>query len=141
MIIGIPRETAQGERRVAAVPETVGLLRKAGLEIAVEPGAGTEAGFPDAACDQPGASLRADAIAAADIVLKVAPPSPEETNRFREGATLIGFLAPYANAAGLQALAARSVTAFAMERMPRITRAQSMDALSAMSTIAGYRAA
>src|SRR5207249_2241058 len=84
--------------------------------------------------------LGPEALAAADVLLKVQPPTPEETGEVKEGAVLIGLLAPYTNGAGLRALAARRVTAFAMELMPRITRAQSMDALSAMSTVSGYKA-
>lgn len=141
MIIGVPRETTAGERRVALVPELVAPLQKAGWEVAVEARAGASAGFPDAAFEQAGAKLLADVLADADVVLKVAPPSAEETARLKVGAVLIGFLAPTTNAEGLLGLAARNVTAFAMERMPRIARAQPMDALSAMSTVAGYRAA
>jgi NAD(P) transhydrogenase subunit alpha len=141
MIIGVPRETAAGERRVALVPEMLPTLRKNNLEIAVEPGAGVAAGFPDAAYAEAGANLQADALAVADMVVKVAPPTADETARQKEGAAIICFLSPASNAAGLQALASRRINAFAMERMPRITRAQPMDALSAMSTVAGYRAA
>src|SRR5260221_2571167 len=141
MIVGVPREQTAGERRVALVPEMLPALRKANLEVVVEPGAGVAAGFADAAYQEAGAKLQEDVLSTADIVLKVAPPTQEEIGRLKEGATLIGFLSPATNAAGLQALAARSITAFAMERMPRITRAQPMDALSAMSTRSGYRAA
>src|SRR5262249_4870104 len=129
-----------GERRVALVPDLVPRLTRAGLEVLVEPGAGAEAGFPDPAYQGQGARLEHEALARADVALKVQPPTPEEAGRLREGATLIGLLQPYANAPGIQALAARKVTAFAMELMPRITRAQAMDALSAMSTVAGYKA-
>src|SRR5438477_134026 len=87
-----------------------------------------------------GARLEADVLGQADVVLKVQPPTAAEIGAFKEGATLIAFLQPYSNGAGIQALAGRKVTAFAMELMPRITRAQSMDALSAMSTVAGYKA-
>jgi NAD(P) transhydrogenase subunit alpha len=139
MIVGIPREITPGERRVAAVPETAAALKKAGLDVVLEPDAGAAAGFPDAAYQA--ARVQPNVLGTADIVLKVAPPTAEETGRIKEGAILIGLLAPYANADGLAKLAARNVSAFAMERMPRITRAQSMDALSAMSTVAGYRAA
>jgi NAD(P) transhydrogenase subunit alpha len=140
MIVSVPKETALGERRVALVPELAAKLKKAGLEVVVESGAGAAAGFPDAAYTDNGARLAPDAFGAADVVLKVQPPTVEEIGRMSEGATLIGFLQPYSNAAGIQALAGRGVTAFAMELMPRITRAQSMDALSAMSTVAGYKA-
>jgi NAD(P) transhydrogenase subunit alpha len=140
MIVGVPKETVPGERRVALVPDLVAKLSKAGVEVVVQAGAGEAAGFADVAYGEQGARLVPDAFDHADVVLKVQPPTPEEIGRIKEGATLIGFLQPYANAAGIQALAARRVTAFAMELMPRITRAQSMDALSAMSTVAGYKA-
>jgi proton-translocating NAD(P)+ transhydrogenase subunit alpha len=106
----------------------------------VQPGAGAAASFPDASYRDKGARLEADVFDRADVLLKVQPPTAEETSRVREGATLIGFLQPYANLAGIRSLAERRVTSFAMELMPRITRAQSMDALSAMSTVAGYKA-
>lgn len=141
MIIAVPRESAAGERRVSLVPELVPSLRQAGWEIAVEPSAGLAAGFADAAYEQAGAKLRADVWHGADVILKVAPPSPDEIARMKEGAAIIGFLSPATEAAGLEALAARNAAAFAMERMPRISRAQAMDALSAMGTVAGYRAA
>jgi NAD(P) transhydrogenase subunit alpha len=140
MIVGIPKEIIPGERRVALVPELVVKLSKAGLEVLVQPGAGTSAGFLDPSYQEQGARLEPDVLARADIILKVQPPTAEEINSLREGATLISFLQPYSNAAGLQALGARRITAFSMELMPRITRAQSMDALSAMSTVSGYRA-
>jgi NAD(P) transhydrogenase subunit alpha len=140
MIVGVPLETAPGERRVALVPDLVPKLTAAGLEVHVQQGAGAAAGFLDDAYRDKGARLEADVFANADILLKAQPPSPGETGALKEGATLIGFLQPYSNTAGIRALADRKVTAFAMELMPRITRAQSMDALSAMSTIAGYKA-
>ena len=140
MIVGVPKETVAGESRVALVPDLVTRLTKAGLEVLVQPGAGESAGFPDADFRDKGARLQEDVNAAADILLKVQPPTAEEIGRLREGATLIGFLQAYANASGIRALAARKVAAFAMELMPRITRAQSMDALSAMSTVSGYKA-
>src|SRR5437588_12654336 len=107
MIVGIPRETSPGERRVALVPDTAAALKKAGLDVALEPDAGAAAGFPDAAYQA--ARIQPDVLAAAEIVLKVAPPTPEETARLKEGAILIGFLNPFANTAGLQALAGRNV--------------------------------
>src|SRR5262249_54083127 len=106
---------------------------------ALEPDAGAAAGFPDAAYQA--VRVQPDVVATADIVLKVAPPTAQETSRIKEGAILIGLLAPYANADGLTKLAARNVSAFAMERMPRIPRVQSVVALSATTTVAGYRAA
>jgi NAD(P) transhydrogenase subunit alpha len=139
MIVGVPRETAAGERRVALVPDLVPPLTRAGLQVLVQPGAGAAAGFADQAYLDKGARLGPEAFQA-DVLLKVQPPTAEETGQIKDGATLIGFLQPYANASGIRALAGRRVTAFAMELMPRITRAQPMDALSAMSTVAGYKA-
>jgi NAD(P) transhydrogenase subunit alpha len=119
----------------------VSSLRKANLEVVVEAGAGAQAGFTDAAYESAGAKLDTAVWQNSDIVLKVAPPTSAEIASIKDGAALIGFLNAASNAPGLNELASRNVAAFAMERMPRITRAQSMDALSAMSTVAGYRAA
>jgi NAD(P) transhydrogenase subunit alpha len=140
MIVGVPKETAEGERRVALVPELVSKLTKAGLQIFVESRAGVSAGFPDTVYQQQGASLDSNILSRVDIVLKVQPPTSSEIQSMKEGALLIGFLAPYNQPEMIKALAARKTTAFAMELMPRITRAQSMDALSAMSTVSGYKA-
>jgi NAD(P) transhydrogenase subunit alpha len=140
MIVGVPKETAPGERRVALVPDLVSQLQKAGLQVVVQRDAGAAAGYLDSAYSQKGARIEADALGSADAVLKVQPPSVEEIARIKEGAALVGFLTPYSNSAAIKALARRKITAFAMELMPRITRAQPMDALSAMSTVAGYKA-
>ncbi len=140
MIIGVPRETVPGERRVALVPDLVARLVQAKMEVVVQSGAGTSAGFLDAAYADKGARIEPEVLAKADVVIKVQPPTAEEIAQIKSGATLISFLQPYTNATGIQALAGRQVTAFSMELMPRITRAQSMDALSAMSTVAGYKA-
>jgi proton-translocating NAD(P)+ transhydrogenase subunit alpha len=140
MIVGIPRETTAGERRVALVPDLVARLAKAGLDVLLEKGAGQAAGFPDASYEEKGARLGPDALGPADVVLKVQPPTAQEIARLKEGAVLIGLLQPYSSAETMKALAARKVTAFAMELLPRITRAQPMDALSAMSTVSGYKA-
>ena len=140
MIVSVPKETVQDERRVALVPELVPKLIQAGLEVVIQTGAGAEAGFPDAAYAHKGARIESEVFDRADILLKVQAPTTEEINRMQEGSILIGLLQPYSNGSGIKALAARQVTAFSMELMPRITRAQSMDALSAMSTIAGYKA-
>src|SRR5262245_42668414 len=118
MMVGIPKEHTAGERRVALVPDLVPKLAKVGMEVAVQTGAGEAAGFPDAGYAEKGARLEPDVLAAADVVLKVQPPTVEEAGRLKEGATLIGFLQVYANAEGIRALAARRVTAFAMELMP-----------------------
>jgi H+-translocating NAD(P) transhydrogenase subunit alpha len=140
MIVGVPKETAPGERRVALIPDLVARLTKAGLQVLVQSGAGEAAGFLDSAYRDQGAAIEPDVLARADILLKVQPPTAAEIGQVKEGATLIGFLQPYTNTADIQALAGRQVTAFSMELMPRITRAQSMDVLSAMSTVAGYKA-
>jgi NAD(P) transhydrogenase subunit alpha len=140
MIVGVPTEVMPGERRVALVPDLVPKLARGRLEVILQQGAGAAAGFPDAAYREQGARTEPDVLGLADILLKVQPPTAEEVARLKEGAMLIGFLQPYGNTAGIQALAARKVTAFAMELMPRITRAQAMDALSAMSTVSGYKA-
>ena len=140
MIVGVPKETTPGERRVALVPELVPKIAKAGVDVVIEPGAGEAAGFPDASYADQGARLDADVLAGADVVLKVQPPTLAEVERLKAGATVIGLLQPFASDAVIRALATRGVTAFAMELMPRIARAQSMDALSAMSTVAGYKA-
>lgn len=140
MVIGVPTEVVPGERRVALVPELIPKLRQAGLDVIVQTGAGEAAGFPDSAYAEKGARLEPEVLSRAEILLKVQPPTSEEVAELREGATLVGFLHPYTTATDFRGLAARKVTAFAMELMPRITRAQSMDALSAMSTVAGYKA-
>src|SRR5437763_639577 len=133
-------EVIDGEHIQENALRVCGHLKDAGLQVVVQPDAGTAAGYADAAYRDQGARLADDALTSADVPLTVQPPTVEEAGRLKEGVTLIGFLQPYGNAAGIQALAARKVTAFAMELMPRITRAQPMDALSAMSTVSGYKA-
>ncbi len=144
MRVGIPKETAAGERRVAIVPEIVARLASAGFELLVETGAGEAASFPDAAYAEAGATIvrsAAELYAGAEIVVKVQKPSEEEVAALREGTVLIAFLQPLTDAEGIGRLAGRGVTAFAMESIPRISRAQTMDALSSQSTVAGYKAA
>ncbi|HEY2074584.1 MAG TPA: Re/Si-specific NAD(P)(+) transhydrogenase subunit alpha [Gaiellaceae bacterium] len=136
MRVGVARETAPGERRVALVPETAGKLAGAGFEVAVEADAGAAASFPDAAYTEAGVAIGSPWEA--DVVVTVRRPDPA---RLREGQLLIGFLDPLSDRAGVDALAARGVTAFAMESIPRITRAQSMDALSSQATVSGYKGA
>jgi H+-translocating NAD(P) transhydrogenase subunit alpha len=137
MKIGVPSETAQAERRVALVPEVVRKLTASGHAVVVEAGAGEAAGIPDALFGEAGASFGDPWDT--DVVAKVA--APEDTSRLSGESVLIGFLAPLANSGGIQAIAATGATAFAMEAIPRISRAQSMDALSSQATVAGYRAA
>jgi NAD(P) transhydrogenase subunit alpha len=140
MIVSTPKEIVADERRVALVPDLVAKLIKSGLEVVVQAGAGVAAGFTDAAYQDKGARLEPEVLGQADVLLKVQPPTRAEIDQLKEGAVVIGFLSPYSNSEGIQALAERRTTAFAVELMPRITRAQSMDALSAMSTVAGYKA-
>jgi NAD(P) transhydrogenase subunit alpha len=139
MRVGVARETAAGERRVALVPETAAKLTAAGFDVVVEPGAGSAASFPDAAYGEAGAGVGAPWEA--DVLVKVRKPTADEAARLREGQLLIGFLDPLADREGVERLAARGVIAFAMESIPRTTRAQSMDALSSQATVGGYKAA
>jgi NAD(P) transhydrogenase subunit alpha len=140
MIVSVPREILPGERRVALTPDLVPKLTKSGMSVLLESDAGTAAGFPDSEYREQGAIFDASVLSKAEIILKVRPPTAEEIGRVKEGALLIGFLQPWTNESGIKALAERRITAFALELMPRIARAQPMDALSAMSTIAGYKA-
>ena len=141
MKLGVVQETRSEERRVAASPNVVGRWVKAGWQVAVEKGAGSAANFPDEQYTTAGAELVDRATAwAADIVLKVRPPDEAEIPQLREGGCLISFLYPAQNEALVAALAARKVTALAMDQVPRISRAQKMDALSSMANISGYRA-
>ena len=127
---------------MALVPEVVRRLAPSGIEVALESGAGEEARLPDSAFEEAGAAIvSADEAWSGDVVVKVAPPSTEEIGRLRSGAVFIGFLAPLTSPETVQALDSAGVRAFAMESIPRITRAQSMDALSSQATVAGYRAA
>ena len=140
MLIGVPKETAAGETRVAITPETVKKLKSQGHEICVERGAGLAASVTDEAYAEVGANL-VDAAAAlgADMVLKVRSPNAAELAQMKAGSTLVGMLNPF-DAEGLKALAAAKITAFALEAAPRTTRAQSMDVLSSQANIAGYKA-
>ena len=148
MILAVPKETWPGERRVALVPDSVKALAKAGIEVAVETGAGASAGFEDDSYVRAGATVASDAtllLGRADLVVKVQPPRAlehggHEIDLMREGATLVGLLRPLDMPGVARHLAARRITAFALELIPRITRAQSMDVLSSMATIAGYHA-
>ncbi len=149
MRIGAPRETAEGERRVALVPEVVQKLTRSTdegdtppTEVVIEQGAGAGALIPDQQFEEAGARLVSgpDEVYACDVVVKVVAPDAEETARLRSGGVLIGFLAPLTNTEGIRGIARTGVTSFAMESIPRISRAQSMDALSSQANIAGYRA-
>ncbi len=148
MRIAVPKEVVEGERRVALVPEVVEkLTRQAGddapapPEVLVERGAGAGALIPDQQYEEAGARLVGAEVWAADVVVKVAPPTAEEVVRLGSGTVLIGFLNPLSGGAHIPALAKTGATSFAMEAIPRISRAQSMDALSSQANIAGYRSA
>ena len=143
MNIGVAKERTGGEQRVALGPDSIGKLLKGGAAILVERGAGTAAGFPDAVFEKAGATMVDDAAslyARSDIVLRVQPPTLDESRLLPERSVLIASLPAASSAELLQALAARRITAFALERVPRITRAQSMDVLSSQSTVSGYKA-
>ena len=145
MKIGVPKESAQGETRVALVPSTLSSLLRDKHEILVERGAGVAAASGDEDYVKAGARVVGrDEVYAADVIVKVQPPlrngNTHEASLLREGSTYIGFLAPLANAETVKMCASRKVTTFSMEYVPRISRAQSMDALSSMATVAGYKA-
>jgi len=142
MRVAVPRETAPGEHRVALVPETVSKLAAAGFAVRVERSAGSAAGFPDASYANAGAELvDAEALASgADAIVRVTQPAVEEVAALAPGTVVIGFLQPLTDPEGVARLRERGVTAFAMESIPRITRAQPMDALSSQATVAGYKA-
>ncbi|AIJ10207.1 MULTISPECIES: Re/Si-specific NAD(P)(+) transhydrogenase subunit alpha [Edwardsiella] len=141
MRIGVPKERLANEARVAATPKTVEQLLKLGFTVAIESGAGKLASFEDAAYQQAGAEVvELDEVWQSDVILKVNAPDDDEIARIKAGATLISFIWPAQNQALLEKLTARQVTVMAMDSVPRISRAQSMDALSSMANIAGYRA-
>jgi H+-translocating NAD(P) transhydrogenase subunit alpha len=143
MQIGVPKETADGEHRVALVPEVVGKLARGegGLQVVVERGAGAGALIPDAQYEEAGARMveKPGEPYEADVVVKVAPPSSEEIGRLRSDGVLIGFLQPLTAGEAIRSIAQTGATSFAMEAIPRISRAQSMDALSSQANIAGYK--
>ena len=142
MRVAVPRETAPGEHRVALVPEIVKKLAATGFEVAVERGAGEAATFSDAEYEEAGARAvgRDELFAGADGVVKVQKPSAEEVELLPEGSILVAFLQPLTDQDGIERLAQRGVTGFALESIPRITRAQPMDALSSQATVSGYKA-
>jgi H+-translocating NAD(P) transhydrogenase subunit alpha len=149
MQIGVPRETSPGERRVALVPESCKKLIQAGYTVAVEAGAGERAGFPDPAYREVGATVEMDPgglLSSSDVILKVNPPASRdgrgsEVESMRPGAVYLGSLMPLRNLDAVRALAARGITAFSTDAIPRTTRAQSMDTLSSMANISGYKGA
>jgi NAD(P) transhydrogenase subunit alpha len=137
MKIGVPKETAEGERRVALVPDVVKAITAKEIEVTIEPGAGEGAGHSDQEYTDAGAKVGDDAWGA-DILLKVRPPSADEVSRLKQDQVVIGFLEPLTNPDLARSLAEAGVTSFAMESIPRITRAQSMDALSSQANLGGY---
>jgi len=140
MNVGVVRESAPGERRVALVPDVVTRLVGSGFSITVERGAGDAASFTDAAFEEAGATIVGSVIGQSEAIVMVQKPSTEQIQLLRQGDVLIGFLQPLTDAEGIAALRERGVAAFAMESIPRITRAQPMDALSSQATVAGYKA-
>ena len=143
MIIGAIKESLPGERRVAATPQSVAKLIKLGYDVVVESGCGITANFPDSLYVKAGAEVlndQASVLGRSDITVKVTPPQTDEINSLREGSTLISFIVPAKNEEAIGQLRRRNVTTLAMDRVPRISRAQKFDALSSMANIAGYRA-
>jgi NAD(P) transhydrogenase subunit alpha len=143
MRIGVPKETAAGEHRVALVPEVVSKLKARGLDVAVQSGAGEAALLPDRSFADAGAHVTGDVgeVWQSEAVVTISPPDAQQIRSLGQGSILIGFLAPLTSPLTTRALAEAGATAFAMEAIPRISRAQSMDALSSQSNVAGYRAA
>ena len=145
LTVFVPKEQAKGETRVAAIPETIKKLVKEGCAVRAESDAGLSSSITNAMLEEAGAAIvapggEAAAWAESDVILKVAPPSAEEAGRIKEGALLVGFISPHANLDVVKVLMERKVSTLAMELVPRISRAQSMDALSSQASIAGYKA-
>jgi len=140
MKIAVAKEIDPAEPRVAASPDTVKKFKALGVDVAVEPGAGVKSGLPDSEFTAVGASVSADAVKDADVVIKVKRPEAAELGQYKRGAAVIAIMDPYGNDAALKAMADAGISAFAMELMPRITRAQVMDVLSSQANLAGYRA-
>src|SRR5258705_12461126 len=140
VVVGILRETAAKETRVAVVPEIAAKLKAAGVRVLIERGAGTAAHFPDALYADAEFSDAAAILGSADVLLKVQPPALTEVNALKKGAVVIGYMQAYARPDLVRALKDRGITSFAMELVPRISRAQSMDALSSQASVAGYKA-
>src|SRR5258707_1345384 len=140
MKIAVAKEIDPSEPRVAASPDTVKKFKALGIDIAIEPGAGTKSGLPDSEFTAAGATVSADALKDADVIIKVKRPEASELAKYKRGALVIAIMDPYGNEAALKTIADAGVAAFAMELMPRITRAQVMDVLSSQANLAGYRA-
>src|SRR3954465_14831422 len=143
MKIAIPNEVSRGERRVAIVPAAVAGLRGAGLEVTIESGAGVRSHFQDAEYQQAGASVvasREQLLREGDVVAKVQQPNDEEVALLRDGTVLLSYLQPLAHLKLVRTLATKRISAFSMDLIPRVSRAQSMDALSSQATASGYKA-
>ena len=140
VVVGVLTETAAKETRVAVVPEIAAKLRTAGVRVLVERGAGNAAHFPDALYTDVEFSDAATILGSADVLLKVQPPSLEEVAALKKGAVVIGYMQAYSRPDLVRSLKERGITSFAMELVPRISRAQSMDALSSQASVAGYKA-
>jgi NAD(P) transhydrogenase subunit alpha len=138
--VGVVRETAPGERRVALTPDVAKKIKAKGADIVIESGAGTSASFPDVAFKDVSTAGARDVLSRSDVLLKVQPPTLDEIGALKEGAVVIGYLAPHQAPERTKALRDRKITAFAMELLPRTTRAQAMDVLSSQANIAGYKA-
>jgi proton-translocating NAD(P)+ transhydrogenase subunit alpha len=141
VVVGVLTETAAQETRVALVPEIATKLKTAGVRVLIERGAGAQSHFPDALYADAEFSDAATILSSADVLLKVQPPSPAEVAALKKGAVIVGFMQAYARPDLVRALKERGITSFAMELVPRISRAQSMDALSSQASVAGYKAA
>jgi len=139
MKIAVAKEIDPAEPRVAASPDTIKRFKALGVDVAVEPGAGIKSGLPDSEFASAGATVSADAVKDADIVIKVKRPEASELGQYKRGALVIAIMDPYGNETALKTMADAGVSAFAMELMPRITRAQVMDVLSSQANLAGYR--
>ena len=139
MKIAVAKEIDPAEPRVAASPDTIKKFKALGVDVAVEPGAGIKSGLPDSEFASAGATVSADAVKDADIVIKVKRPEASELGQYKHGALVIAIMDPYGNETALKTMADAGVSAFAMELMPRITRAQVMDVLSSQANLAGYR--
>src|SRR5438552_2733706 len=140
MKIAVAKEIDPSEPRVAASPDTVKKFKALGVDIAVEPDAGIKSGLPDSEFTAAGATVSADALKDADVIIKVKRPEASELAAYKRGALVVAIMDPYGNDAALKAMADAGIAAFAMELMPRITRAQVMDVLSSQANLAGYRA-
>jgi H+-translocating NAD(P) transhydrogenase subunit alpha len=140
MKIAVAREIDPSEPRVAASPDTVKKFKALGFDVAVEPGAGIKSGLPDSEFAATGATVSADALGDADVIIKVKRPEASELGQYKRGALVVAIMDPYGNEAAIKSMADAGIVAFAMELMPRITRAQAMDVLSSQANLAGYRA-